>query len=127
MQRAVLDAVHEAIGEDGTPQWVSVDEVDRLSTESTLTPSRRESLRRAMRTLARAGHVELGDVRRKSAEGYRWMLAVRLPLTREQRLAEAEHRAAVYRSLARSTRAKYVYDQAIAAQESVDALRASVE
>jgi hypothetical protein len=58
-QRAVLEACEAAVDTDtGWTTWVSVDEVASRCGHSTLTPSERECIRRAMRTLGRQGRIE---------------------------------------------------------------------
>lgn len=114
-QRAVLDAVAGAV-EDGTPQWVSVDAVVRGARPTT---SERESVRRAIRTLATAGTVDAAYV----LEDGRRRLAARQPLSDDQRLAEAQQRADTLAHVARRLGTETAYNAPVDAAREVDRLR----
>ena len=89
-QRAVLDATTRAVDANtGFTAWVSVDEVALRSEGQHLPRSERESVRRAMRTLAARGLVEIGDVIRRPKHGNRFVLAARRPAPLEQCRYEA--------------------------------------
>lgn len=104
---AMVDAVTTA---EGAPGWVTVDDVLHLEHAQTLRlagrdalqrirPSDREVVRRAMRTLAAKGAVEVGDLSRERhvdaggwsySRGWYSVLGVRRPWTDPDRLAAAE-------------------------------------
>jgi hypothetical protein len=106
-QRAVLDAVVAApINDKGLPAWVSVDDVahglhrqhipsvsvddeNNCPQGQHLAMAERETIRRAMRTLARAGLVDIGEVHQnRRRRGDHAVLAARRPLTDEECLRD---------------------------------------
>lgn len=77
-QRAVLEAIHTC------RHPVSVEAVGKFSGTSTLTAAERESIRRAMRTLARDGRIETSIVNdpvaaKQTRWKSRWILVAGAP------------------------------------------------